>query len=254
MEIRRERANVVSCRVAGYLEEPAEIDAVVEQLRTMESQVGLDRCVAIGGLILQRFFGGSAEIWRTRSRNKNNSVRRIAQHPDCPLSKSSLSEAIGVAIVVQELPFVRTSGHIGASHVACVLRLRADEQQMWLKRATLHRWGVRELRAQIQSQRLASRGRAGQRPLHAAVILLRRAVRACDRAARAIARAELSGSDSDRVRELARELIEIESRLHVGLASGLASGETDARELGDPAVAVRALLHASREQRGQPRV
>src|SRR5262245_44887589 len=92
------------CRVAGYLDEPAEIDAVVEQLHALESKIGLDRCVAIGGLILQRFFGGSAQIWRARSRNKNNSVRRIALHPSCPLSKSSLSEAIGVYVVVQELP------------------------------------------------------------------------------------------------------------------------------------------------------
>ncbi len=202
------------CRVAGYLEEPAEIDAVVEQLHALESKIGLDRCIAIGGLILQRFFGGSPQIWRARSRNKNNSVRRIAQHPSCPLSKSSLSEAIGVYVVVQELPFVRTSGHIGASHVAAVLRLDVDEQRAWLERAEAEHWSVRELRAEIQQHRAKS-AHAPERPrLHASVVSLRRAVRAFDRAIRAIQKAEkLTASDCDKIGELSREVLVLSARL-----------------------------------------
>jgi hypothetical protein len=201
-----------SCRVASYLGEPAEIDAVVEQLHALESRIGLDRCIAIGGLILQRFFGGSPEIWRARSRNKNNSVRRIAQHPACPLSKSSLSEAIGVYVAVQELPFVRTSGHIGASHVAAVLRLDLEEQRSWLKRAELEHWSVRELRAEIQQHRSSA---APVRPrLHSSVVSLRRAVRAFDRAIRAIQKAEeLSDADRDKIGELSREVLVLSARL-----------------------------------------
>jgi hypothetical protein len=201
-------------RVAGYLDEPAEIEAIVEQLRTMESKIGLDRCVAIGGLILQRFFGGSPQIWRARSRNKNNSVRRIAQHPSCPLSKSSLSEAIGVYVVVQELPFVRTSGHIGASHVASVLRLKSEEQQAWLRRAELSRWSVRQLRSEIQKERLRPRADDRRPALHPSVTLLRRAVRAFDRAVSATLEANgLSKADLDKVGELSREVLLLSSRL-----------------------------------------
>lgn len=200
------------CRVAGFLDEPAEIEAVVEQLHALESKIGLDRCVAIGGLILQRFFGGSPEIWRARSRNKNNSVRRIAQHPSCPLSKSSLSEAIGVYVAVQELPFVRTSGHIGASHVAAVLRLSLEEQRSWLKRAELEHWSVRELRAEIQQHR--SSAAPSRSRLHSSVVSLRRAVRAFDRAIRAIQKAEeLSGADRDKIGELSREVLVLSARL-----------------------------------------
>ncbi len=202
------------CRVAGFLDEPAEIDAIVEQLHALESKIGLDRCIAIGGLILQRFFGGSPQIWRSRSRNKNNSVRRIAQHPSCPLSKSSLSEAIGVYVVVQELPFVRTSGHIGASHVTAVLRLSVEEQRTWLMRAAAEHWTVRELRAEILQNRLNS-SPAPMRPrLHSSVVALRRAVRAFDRATRAIQRAnELSANDRDKIGELSREVLVLSERL-----------------------------------------
>jgi hypothetical protein len=201
-------------RVAGYLDEPAEIDAVVEQLRMLESKIGLDRCVAIGGLILQRFFGGSPKIWRARSRNKNNSVRRIAQHPSCPLSTSSLSEAIGVYVVVQELPFVRTSGHIGASHVAAVLRMGSDEQRAWLQRAEAHRWSVRELRAEIRSEHVQPRSGAASDRLHPSVISLRRAVRAFDRAVNATLQAsELTKNDLEKIGELSREVLMLSSRL-----------------------------------------
>jgi hypothetical protein len=204
----------LGCRVAGYLGEPAEIDSVVEQLHALETKIGLDRCIAIGGLILQRFFGGSPQIWRARSRNKNNSVRRIAQHPSCPLSKSSLSEAIGVHVVVQELPFVRTSGHIGASHVAAVLRLSLDEQRSWLERAEVEHWSVRELRAEIQMHRTKVTPEPQRPRLHASVVSLRRAVRAFDRAVRAIQNAEeLTEVDLDKIGELSREMLVLSARL-----------------------------------------
>jgi hypothetical protein len=164
---------------------------------------------------LQRFFGGSPQIWRARSRNKNNSVRRIAQHPSCPLSKSSLSEAIGVYVVVQELPFVRTSGHIGASHVAAVLRMELEEQRMWLERAELARWSVRELRAEIQSHRVQETVNGGRPRLHPSVILLRRAVRAFDRAVHATLKSRdlLQLADVDKIGELSREVLVLSARL-----------------------------------------
>ena len=201
-------------RVAGYLDEPAEIDAVVAQLCAIERAVGLERSIAIGQLILHRFFGGSADLWRARSKKKNNSVRRIALHPACPLSRSSLSEAIGVYVVARELPFVRTSGHIGASHVVAVLGLGREAQRTWLERTALHRWSVRELRERIRLEPGARRGGPARAPLDPSVIALRRSVRALDRAVRAAtAVGHLSSQDLVQVRELSGEVRCLEARL-----------------------------------------
>lgn len=56
----------------------AALDATVVQLRELERRNGLERMVAIGRLVLDQFFGGSAAAWRERRKNKNNSVRRLA--------------------------------------------------------------------------------------------------------------------------------------------------------------------------------
>src|SRR5438477_4145536 len=83
-------ANVV--KFAQFFSEPREVVEVIEELRAIDRKAGLERALAIGELVLRRFFGGSSEIWRARRKNKNNSIRRIAEHPDCPLSRTALNE------------------------------------------------------------------------------------------------------------------------------------------------------------------
>src|SRR6266536_4695828 len=83
-------------RLASYVAEPAELDVVVAEIRAIERRTGLDRALAIGRLVFERFFGGSVQAWKERRKNKNNSVRRLAQHPLCPLSRSAINQAIGI--------------------------------------------------------------------------------------------------------------------------------------------------------------
>lgn len=125
-------------------------------------------------------------MWRDRRRNKNNSIRRLAQRPDCPYCKSALTEAIAVYVAVRELNCVRTYGHISASHVAAVLRVERPEQARLLQQAEDGCWSVRELREQVVAFRRASgerRGRPrsseGERALaslHQALTLLEKAI------------------------------------------------------------------------------
>lgn len=156
------------------------IDATVAQLRELDRRSGLERMVAIGKLVLDQFFAGSAEAWRERRRNKNNSVRRIAQHPECPLRHSSLNQALGVYVVVRALPCVQTFAHVGACHVIAVLHLVVDAQEAWLRKAEQERWTVRELKAAVlESRRLRGerRGRPRASEGHAYLARVRRHVR-----------------------------------------------------------------------------
>lgn len=138
------------------------LDGVVSELREIERRSGIDRTLAIGELIITRFFAGNPAAWRDRRRNKNNSVRRLADRQDCPFCKSALNEAVAVYVASLGLPCVRTFGHIGASHVAAVLRLPEAQREDVLRSAEDGHLSVRELRKQVVSMRRAEGERRGR--------------------------------------------------------------------------------------------
>src|SRR5690242_8846613 len=80
------------------------LDGVVAELRELERRGGIERILAVGELILTRFFGGSVAAWRDRRRNKNNSIRRLADHSDCPFGRSALNEAVAIYAASLALP------------------------------------------------------------------------------------------------------------------------------------------------------
>ena len=148
--------------VARRLVNGTELDAMVTELVDIVRKTGLARTLAIGELILTRVFSGRAEVWRARRRNKNSSVRRLAERPGCPLSRSALNQAIGVYVAVRALPCVQTSGHIGASHVVAVLPLDDSERDRWLRRAEIEQWSVRRLKVEIIRERRLAGERRGR--------------------------------------------------------------------------------------------
>jgi hypothetical protein len=149
-------------RFARYVAEPGVLDDVIKEIQAIARKTGLERSLAVGRLVFRRFFGGSIQAWKERRRNKNNSVRRLAEHPACPLSKSAINQAIGIYVAVEALPCVQTFGHIGSSHVAAVLHLDVDAQRHWLERAEGNRWGVRQLTEQVTQDRRQSGERRGR--------------------------------------------------------------------------------------------
>src|SRR5215203_3888366 len=115
------------------------LDGVIAELNEIERRSGIQRTLAIGELVLSKFFGGDPELWRDRRRNKNNSIRRLADRADCPLCRSALNEAVAIYVAVLELPCVRTFGHVGASHVASVLTLPIGQRRDMLESAERER-------------------------------------------------------------------------------------------------------------------
>ena len=125
------------------------LDRVVQELQEIQRGTGLERTLAVGKVVLSGFFGDNPQLWRDRRRNKNNSIRRLAERPDCPFCKSALNEAVGVYVAVVALPCVRTSGHITASHIAAPLVLTEQERSDVLRRAEQEHWSVREIKQQV---------------------------------------------------------------------------------------------------------
>jgi hypothetical protein len=135
---------------------------VAGEIGAIMRRTGLDRTLAIGALVLDRFFDGSVDLWRDRRNHKNNSVRRLAQRPDCPLSRSSLNQAIGIHAVTKALPCVLALAHIDSSHIGAVLSLSPPDQERWLTQANAARWNVRQLKDGIRAERAAQGERRGR--------------------------------------------------------------------------------------------
>ena len=54
----------LSVRMAPRLEDAAVLDHVLAELREIDRCAGIERTLAIGELILNRFFGGDPAAWR----------------------------------------------------------------------------------------------------------------------------------------------------------------------------------------------
>jgi hypothetical protein len=162
MSVSGSDSGMITASGASRLPDSHLIDRVVDELRSIERRSGLDRTLAIGEVILMRFFSGNPGLWRDRRRNKNNSIRRLAGRADCPFCRSALNEAVAVYVAVADLPCARTFGHISASHIASVLRLEVDRRSAILERAERERWSVRELRERVVSERRAEGERRGR--------------------------------------------------------------------------------------------
>jgi hypothetical protein len=154
----------------------AVLDGVVVELREIQRRSGIERTLSVGELILGHFFGGDASLWRDRRKNKANSIRRLAERADCPFCKSALNEAVAVYVASLTLPFVRTFGHIGGSHVAAVLHLSEREREDLLRRAEAEHMRVREFRRLVASLRRDDgerRGRPVSSPAKRAALAIR---------------------------------------------------------------------------------
>jgi hypothetical protein len=81
-----------------------ELARIARELREISSGSSWSRTLAIGELVLKHFFRGNVEEWQTHRRQKEASIRRLAQRPDCPLGKSALSEAVAIHVAHTELP------------------------------------------------------------------------------------------------------------------------------------------------------
>jgi len=208
--------SVDSLRLAGFVGEPAELDAAIAEIREIERRGGIDRTLAIGRFVLHRFFGGSVEAWRERSRHKNNSVRRLAQHPRCPLSRSALNQAIGIYVAFQTLTCDQTFGHIGPSHISLVLHLAPPAQRDWLERAERQGWSVRELKARVTEERRRTGERRG-RPRMAqgaqAISSAKKLVRSLERVLAELRKTGLQPPDGSEIATVADRLGRLEADL-----------------------------------------
>lgn len=201
----------------------------------IERRTGIERTLAIGELILNRFFGGDPAVWRDRRRNKNNSIRRLAERDDCPFCRSALNEAVGVYVAVRTLPTIRTLVNVSASHVAAVLQLAPAEREQLLERAEREAWSVRELRNNVVAMRRKNgerRGRPPSPPEARVIGVLRTGVRLLEEAVQQVSSVEdLSNDARLELNSLATELSALSGRVSALAVQREAAGTRPRSEL-----------------------
>lgn len=137
------------------------ISSVLRSLREMERRAQLEDKLAVGELLLQRFFDGKPHLWREKQR-KSPSIRRLAARKGCPLRKSALHAAIAVYVAVLAMPWIRDCEHIKASHVKVTLTLPPQQQARLLRQAEQAQWSVRRLAKEVVTHRSEGGERRGR--------------------------------------------------------------------------------------------
>jgi hypothetical protein len=154
------------------LDEPSsdDIEIVVRQLRRMTRAASLEFALSVGALIIHHFYGGNADAWRSRG-PKLTSFRRLAAHPDIPLSAGGLYRCVALYELCDRLNAPSRWEHLGASHLRLVLGLPHGVQVGLLSAANANRWTVRTLHQEVKMRKSTRSERGGR-------VLARRCCRA----------------------------------------------------------------------------
>jgi hypothetical protein len=125
-----------------------QVDRVVGELNRICKTATFDFAIHVGKLIVDSFYHGDLDAWRYRG-SKDVSFRKLATHPDLPMSPSALYRSVAIYEVCARLGFRRWK-HVSTSHVRLVLPLEAADQMRLLQSAEHERWAVRTLRGEIE--------------------------------------------------------------------------------------------------------
>ena len=139
----------------------ADVGKVAVRIAELDRQLGWDRTLAIGDIVIRSFFGGNVEAWHNR-RDSQRSLRRLAEHPNCPLKKSALADAVGVYVAAVADPELPKATGLAPSHVACVLKLEHAARRHLLRQVQEQGLSVRELAERVRAIRYAGGKRVPQ--------------------------------------------------------------------------------------------
>lgn len=138
-----------------------QLNFVVSKLCQITRESALDYAIRVGSLVMHYFYGGDMKLWQRRG-PKTQSFRRLACHPQLPMSASALCRAVAIFEVCERLNVAGRWSRITVSHLRVVLRLDEQEQCRLMAVANNERWSVQQLEQEarkITSSPAARRGR-----------------------------------------------------------------------------------------------
>ncbi|HTV17690.1 MAG TPA: hypothetical protein VMG12_03440 [Polyangiaceae bacterium] len=155
-----------------------EINIVVAHIKRLARNANLEFALRVGALIIHHFYDGDANAWRRRG-PKVASFRRLAAHPDLPLSPGTLYRCVALYELCDRLDAPSRWTHLGASHLRLVLGLPSAAQERLLATANAKRWSVKVLHQQVvltKAERQTRGGRRAQSPVAKSIISLKKCI------------------------------------------------------------------------------
>jgi hypothetical protein len=134
-----------------------DVDSIVRELREIYCVSGLRLALTIGKVVLDRIYGGDPKLWHSRGK-KDQSFRKLAEHPALPFAPSTLSRAVGIYEISLRRSDLLDLPNVTSSHVRQVLGLPSAEQDRLIQQASRDEWSVLRLREEIRRLRGAEPG------------------------------------------------------------------------------------------------
>jgi len=152
---------------SSLAEEPTitedQMTRVVRKLYQITRESTLDYAIRVGSLVIHYFYNGDTKVWRRRG-PKAQSFRRLASHPQLPMSPSTLYRCVAVFELCERLNVAERGSHITVSHLRLVLRLDEREQRRLISTANAERWSVERLQGEVWHIASRSESRHGRAP------------------------------------------------------------------------------------------
>lgn len=139
------------------------VTEVIAGIRAAQAKHGFALSRDIGQLVVEKFYDGDITAFRKRG-PKDASLRKLAEHPDLPMSSTGLYNALATYELLERLPDVYASKQLTPTHVRAVLPLPPPEQEKLLKRAEKKGMTVRELEEEARKVKARTKKSAGGRP------------------------------------------------------------------------------------------
>jgi hypothetical protein len=149
----------------------ANVDRVIAEISAIVREATVDLSLRVGQLVVERFFDGEATNWRARNQY---SLRKLAQHPDLPMSASALRRCIGLYELAQRFGDLSRYERLGTSHFRAIIGLEEAVQRQLLEEANREHWTVNTLERHASEVRDRHQGKGGRPRLPTVVKLMRR--------------------------------------------------------------------------------
>lgn len=156
------------------------VERVVDHLKRVCRNTGLELALQVGSVIIHHFYDGDVVAWRARG-PKTASFRRLAAHPELPMSPGMLYRCAALFELCDRLEAPSRWRNLGASHLRAVLGLPPSLQERLLALANDQRWTVQSLDAEVRKHRSVRELKGGRRPQPALVIGLSKVRQAIER-------------------------------------------------------------------------
>src|SRR6185437_7260192 len=110
----------------------------------------LDFALSVGRLIVAELYVGDLEHLRSRNPRKDSSLRKLAKHPDLPMSPAGLCRSVAMFELHERLGGASWK-HVSTSHMRLVLPLAPADQEHLIRMAEKNRWTTRRLADDVAS-------------------------------------------------------------------------------------------------------